>query len=56
MADLTPPLPHGASISVIVPTKNELRNLPRFLASLPPAPVTYDLADVERFFAGDPGG
>jgi hypothetical protein len=23
----------------------------RFLTSLPPAPVTYDLDDIERFFA-----
>jgi glycosyltransferase involved in cell wall biosynthesis len=30
------PLPAGRSISVIVPTKNERQNLPRFLASLPP--------------------
>ena len=26
----------------------------RFLASLPPAPVTNDLDDIERFFAGRP--
>lgn len=26
----------------------------RFLASLPPAPVTHDLDDIERFFAGAP--
>jgi glycosyltransferase involved in cell wall biosynthesis len=29
-------LPGGRAISVIVPTKNERENLPRFLASLPP--------------------
>jgi hypothetical protein len=25
----------------------------RFLASLPPAPVTYQVQDIERFFATD---
>jgi hypothetical protein len=27
----------------------------RFLASLPPAPVTNQLVDIERFFAADAG-
>ena len=28
----------------------------RFLASLPPAPVTHDIGDIARFFAAAPDG
>ena len=47
---------HRRDRGVLAILDPRLRTMPygrRFLASLPPAPVTSDLADIERFFATD---
>ena len=40
----------GGVLAILDPRLRTMGYGRRFLASLPPAPVTYDLAAVERFF------
>jgi ATP-dependent DNA helicase DinG len=45
---------HRRDRGVLAILDPRVRTMPygrRFLASLPPAPITSDLADIERFFA-----
>ena len=42
-------------LAVLDPRLKTMAYGKRFLASLPPAPVTQDMLDIERFFARDEG-
>jgi ATP-dependent DNA helicase DinG len=45
---------HRGDRGVLAVLDPRLRTMPygrRFLSSFPPAPITYDLGDIERFFA-----
>ena len=50
---------HRRDRGVLAILDPRIRTMPygrRFLASLPPAPISHDLADIERFFATDSPG